>query len=81
MHPRVCTQILRFTQDDTMGKDRMTNTEQDDIKSFVSKNLWESVQSAVNFQHYKDTKFKTESQVFWDIFFKKIQSRSRFFKT
>ena len=29
----------------------------------------------------KDTKLKTESQVFWDFFSKKIQSRSRFCKT
>ena len=35
----------------------------------------------VNVQHYKDTKLKTESQVLRDIFFKKIQSKSRFYKT
>ena len=58
----------------------MTNTEQDDIKSFVSKNLWESVQSVVNFQHYKDTKFKTESQVFWDIFSRKFNREVDFLK-
>ena len=34
-----------------------------------------------DFRHYKDTKLKSESQVFRDIFFKKMQSESRFYKT
>ena len=35
----------------------------------------------VNVQQCKDTKLKTESQVFRDIFFKKIPSGSRFSET
>ena len=40
-----------------------------------------TVYFVVNFQHYKDTKLKSESQVFRDIFFKKIQSKSRLSET
>ena len=42
--------------------------------------LWNFVYFVVNFQHYKDTKLKSESQVFRDIFFKKYNLKGCFLK-